>query len=326
MGIKEYILRIIRQFYYWRYRRTGKRYRQLNRALLRTIHEETNPTSSAPVITERRTDDQWKSLEPIWVLSTGRTGTHTLTELFQLSPKVDPYHEPAPELFQLSYDYYMGNIDRPGALSALKYARDERVFRSFRDGLIYIETNNRVTYLADLLLDLYPKSKFLYLYRNPYDFIRSGMRREYYHGHLRDAGRITPRADDKFYKEWQSFSDIEKVAWNWRAVNQLCISFMNKLPQNQQMSFSSESLFSANKELVDQLFDFIGSREYHPPTSAVDRVLDTKYNAQKRGSFSKPSDWTEGQARKVDQLIRPVANQLPYELMYSTNTDQEFHS
>jgi hypothetical protein len=35
---------------------------------------------------------------PCFVLSTGRCGTQLLTTLFELHPKVDAHHEPAPEL------------------------------------------------------------------------------------------------------------------------------------------------------------------------------------------------------------------------------------
>ncbi|MDR8392614.1 sulfotransferase [Aliifodinibius sp. S!AR15-10] len=326
MSFKEKILRILRRLFYGWHRKAEKRYRQLNRALLRSLSGETDPIASAPLVTNRRTSEEWRSLSPLWVLSTGRTGTNTLTELFRLSPKIDAYHEPSPELFQLSHDYFMENINDKQALLALMYARDEWVFRSFRDGYIYVETNNRVTYLSDLLQKLFPKSKFLYLHRNPYDFIRSGMRRRYYEEHLRDADRITPMSGDEFYDEWQSFSTIEKVAWNWRTVNQHSIDFLADLPDKQKMVLSSESLFNADKTQVDALFDFIVSADYRPSYTEAQKVLDTKHNAQKEGAFSKPGDWTDEQIAGVDRIIRPVAEQLSYKLFSSSSSEPKLHS
>lgn len=325
MSIKESILRVLRRFFYRWQRKAEKRYHQLSRELLRTVSNEPDPIYAAQQITDRRVDDHWKTLQPVWVLSTGRTGTNTLTELFRLSPKIDPYHEPSPELFQLSHDYYMRNIDRQQALSALMYARDEWVFRSVRDSMIYVETNNRVTYLADLLLELYPQSKFLYLYRNPYDFIRSGMRRSYYDGHLRDPGRITPTSKDDYYDEWKAFSTLEKVAWNWRTVNRHCLRFLEQLPESQKIKLSSETLFTAGKQETDRLFDFIGSSEYHPPASEIQDVLGTRYNAQKKGSFSKADNWTDEQTASVDRIIRPVAQELSYQLL-TPPSEQKLHS
>lgn len=325
MSIQKNTLRVLRNSLYRLYKNTGQRFRQVNRSFLRHVTSGPDPVETAPEITDRRTNNDWKRLQPVWVLSTGRTGTNTMTELFRLSPLTDAFHEPSPELFQFSYDYHMDHISRDEALRALMYLRDEIVFRSSRDGLIYIETNNRVTYLADLLLELFPESRFIYLYRNPYDFIRSGMRRRYYRGHMRDSTRIIPKASDPYYREWDSFSDIEKVAWYWASVNSHCIRFTEQLPDRQKMDLASERFFEMAPPLVDQLFSFIGSDEYHPPVSDVERTMGAKHNAQTEGSFSRPKDWTDEQMARVDRIIGPVARELSYRLFTHEETHSSLH-
>ena len=315
MSFKQQSLRIIRNYLYRHFQRTKHRFEQANRSLLRSLEPEKKPIEQAPQITNRRTDDRWKSIEPVWVLSTGRTGTNTMTELLKLSPAIDAFHEPAPELFQFSYDYFMDQIDRRKARKSLIYLRDELVFRSLRDGFTFVETNNRVTYIADLLLQLYPSSKFIYIYRNPYDFIRSGMRRSYYSGHMRDYARIHPTRSSLSYDDWDTFTHLQKVAWNWKTVNRHCLSFMENLPDHQKMSFSSESFFKAQPSLTKTLFNFIGSSSYHPPSSDIRRVMGQKHNAQEKGQFSKPDNWSDQQVEQVNKIIAPVANKLSYELI-----------
>ncbi len=322
MSVQKHTLRILRNNLYRLYKSTEQKYRQANRLFLRSVASGPDPIETAPEVTDRRTGNAWMRFHPVWVLSTGRTGTHTLTELFRLSPKADAFHEPSPELFGFSYDYHMQRISRGEALRTLMYLRDEIVFRSYRDGFVYIETNNRVTYLADLLLELYPGSRFLYLYRNPYDFIRSGMRRRYFRGHMRDSTRIVPAPSDPYFGEWDHFSHIEKVAWYWAAVNSHCIRFTEQLPDRQNMSLASEELFEAPPPLVNQLFDFIGSAGYHPPASEVRRVMGTKHNAQKKGSFSRPKDWSDKQIAQVDRIVGPVAQKLSYRLLTHKKTSQ----
>lgn len=316
MSLRKSNLRILRNFLYRRFKKAEERFRKINRSFLRAVMPDSNPIDEAPQITNRQTDDRWQSIRPVWVLSTGRTGTNTMTELLKLSPRIDAFHEPAPELFQFSYDYYKGELASPDALKTLMYLRDELVFRSYRDGFIFVETNNRLTYVADLLLTLYPASKFIHIYRNPYEFIRSGMRRNYYSGHMRDYARIQPREDESsYYEGWKDFTDLEKVAWNWKEINKLCLDFMQDLPNHQKMSFSSEAFFNANSDLVNNLFTFIGSAYYRPPQSDVNRVMGTKYNAQKEGQFSRVTEWTTPQLKKVNSIITPVARKLSYELL-----------
>ena len=315
MSLKQEGLRIIRNYLYRHSRTVERRFEQANRSLLRSVTSGKQPIENAPQITNRRADDGWKSIQPVWVLSTGRTGTNTMTELLKLAPGIDAFHEPAPELFQFSYDYFMNQIDRREARKSLIYLRDELVFRSVRDGFIYVETNNRVAYIADLLLQLYPNSKFIHVYRNPYDFIRSGMRRHYYSGHMRDYARVHPSESDLSYDDWPNFSDLQKVAWNWKTVNRHCLRFMEKIPDEQKMSFSSESFFEAQPSLTKRLFDFIGPSNYHPPSNDIRGVMGQKHNAQTKGRFSKPTDWNDHKIEQVNKIVAPVAKKLSYELI-----------
>ena len=55
--------------------------------------------------------------------------------------------------------------------------------------------------------------------RHPGDFVRTGIRREYYRGNEKDDSRITPLADDEIYNSWANLSDIQKIGWLWNTTN-----------------------------------------------------------------------------------------------------------
>jgi|GEM_PF-1510256 len=319
MSLIQQFLYKARGLLYKHYQSTKLKYEQISRILMRNQASEENPVNSAAQITNRINDDRWKDIKPVWVLSTGRTGSNSLTELLKLSPFLDAFHEPAPELFQFSYAYAMNKIHRNIALKTLGYLRDELVFRSIRDGQVYVETNNRVTYIADLLLELYPSSRFIHIYRNPYDFIRSGMRRNYYNGHMRDYARLRPNNQDAIHQQWEDFSNLQKVAWNWTIVNERCLNFKASLSENQVMSLSSESLFQADPSLIYSLFSFAGSKAFHPPKAEINKVMETKHNAQNKGQFANPKDWNSGQIEQVNDIIAPIASKLGYQLMSVQN-------
>lgn len=229
---------------------------------------------------ERISRSYWSDVRPVWVLSTGRCGSATLSNLLKLSPLVTSYHEPIPKLFAFSYDYYMGNASYESALNTIGYLRDEMVHEAFYRNSVYTECNNRLSYVADLLHRRYPKSKFIFMHRNPIAFIVSGMRRGYYEGHSCDFARIRPKTGDPAYPRWGSYSTAEKIAWNWVAVNSLILDFISNVPAERHLHLKAEDLFSVDMKVVHNLFAFIQGVGYAPPTFLIRRLLERKHNAQ----------------------------------------------
>jgi hypothetical protein len=144
----------------------------------------------------RRLGQQAGRVEPVFVLSTGRTGAALLTELLLLADGVDVHHTPRPELVRVSrraYEEIGGNLDL--FVEVFKTAREELLLQSVRRGRRYVETNNRVTFFAPAAAVEFPDAKFIHLTRDPATFVRSGLRRNWYSGtHHHDIGRIVPSA------------------------------------------------------------------------------------------------------------------------------------
>ena len=127
-----------------------------------------------------------EELQPVFVLSTGRCGTKTLAALADLIVDIDSHHEPDPKLFEVSYLYCMGLCsDAPENFwqGLLAENRDELIRQAVRTDKVYFETNNRLALLSELLIKRYPKAKFIHIVRHPCDFVRSGMRRNYFNNH-----------------------------------------------------------------------------------------------------------------------------------------------
>ena len=128
--------------------------------------------------------------EPIFVLSTGRVGTMLLTRLFELEQGLHIEHEALPEMLlagKTAYD--TGDISfAKGAFIAGRY----EAIRDYKlRGLRYVETNNRLTFFAPAMAELFPKAKFIHLLRHPDSFVSSGIQRNWYTGKtITDEGRI----------------------------------------------------------------------------------------------------------------------------------------
>ncbi len=260
-------------------------------------------------------EKQWHGVPSLFVLSTGRVGTETLTALLNLSSDIDACHEPQPRLTKASYDAYMESQESPDLDTwkpRLLAARDDMIISATARSKIYAETNNRLTYLARPLSRLLPDSKFIHLYRHPYDVIRSGMRRGFYRNHPWDFCRVRPRRCDVAYDRWDRFSPLEKVAWYWARINEESLHFLENLPDSRGYSLASEALFDGETETVETLFRFAGARP--PCQSDVKRVLGFKMNAQRSGDFPRPEEWSDEQLKQVNVIVNDVACRLGYPL------------
>ena len=182
-----------------------------------------------------------KNSTPCFVLSTGRCGTHLLTKLLSEHKKIDVYHTPFPELVYYSKYAYENNNKKDGELRRIvDAARYDYVRDSYLLGNRFVETNNRITFFADQLADLYPKSKFIHLVRHPIEFVRSGLNRQWYSGrNEHDEGRIVLNKE-----EWNQFSNIKKIAWLWEATNRYIENFKAKIGSERMLTILSEELFS----------------------------------------------------------------------------------
>lgn len=194
------------------------------------------------------------SSSPVFILSTGRTGTLFLTEALKLSSKVKAHHEPDPVL------NYHGKLGFESELNDyIKGAFDGARYELIRDAFIlnktYIETNNRLTFLAPAILSLYPNAKFVYLHRDVAGFVMSGLRRNWYEGtNIHDEGRIVK------VEGWADKSSTAKIAWLWKTTNSYIESFLSQLPEDQKFEIESNAMFE-NVLALQKLLEFCGAND-----------------------------------------------------------------
>lgn len=230
----------------------------------------------------------------VFVLSTGRVGTQTLTSLFKLAKNVFAYHEPEPLLYWLSKLAYE-NIDNKIACRILKETflalRKEKIEHSLYSKRGYVETSPQTTFLAPIILDAIPDARFIHVVRDPRFVVRSGMRRKWYNGHIDDKSRIIPKPDSEEGMQWSGLSTFQKNLWFWTETNIWIHKFLTSLPSDRVLSIHSEELFTAHEETIEKLFAFINSPI--PPKRKIMRVLDKNLNKQKSGEFSEISCWSD---------------------------------
>ncbi|MEZ4700851.1 MAG: sulfotransferase [Rhodothermales bacterium] len=258
---------------------------------------------------------QWEGFPCVFALSTGRTGTQTIASMLALSPAVLAQHEPAPRLVRASYEAFMdereGWMDRwrPFALAV----RDDFVLEACAEGRIYVESNNRITYMAPAFAEAFPASRFIFSHRDPYQVIRSGMQRGAYQGGNMawNFARIHPRTDDPAFAQWESYTNLQREAWRWARINGYAKVFFDTLPEERRLELPARAFFSNDMDIYRSLFAFVGAPL--PSEDALRGVMGKQLNAQAHYN-GLDFEWTDALRESVRPIVQPVAESLGYEV------------
>jgi len=253
----------------------------------------------------------------VFVLSTGRVATHTLSAIFGLNSTLFSYHEPIPKLYSLSklaYDYseriyndpYVKNI----FCTAFKTIRKKVLEKSLFYGKGYVEASPQVTFLYPIIRELIPNAYFIHLIRDPRKVIRSAMRRGWYAGHSADNTRITPLPGSKIYDSWRSLNSFQKNCWLWAETNRWIHEFGLSLLSDNFCMVKSEDIFNAKEKVIKKLFNFINLPA--PPQEKIKRVLKRSLNAQKTGEFPEYDAWSNEMKAQLINISGNVATMMGY--------------
>lgn len=250
----------------------------------------------------------YEQSEPVFVLSTGRSGTKYLTEILRHINVASVHHAPHPELIVYSKKAYeRGSEEFELFKSIFDASRIELISDAFLRHAIYIETNNRISFFAPHINALFPRAKFIHLVRDPALFCRSGMRRNWYTGTTQhDAGRIVPL--EKTGIDFNTLDRFEKIAWLWNETNQFIQDFLNTIDPTRWIMLRAEDMFN-NKTRIRQILNFcsIPSTNWQVPQQTVETV----FNQQTGGMFPPPQMWPDDLFEKLTRWC-PLASQYGY--------------
>lgn len=246
----------------------------------------------------------------VWCLSTGRVGTQTLAALGALADRVDSQHEPAPMLYGLSKLSYEGCGEREGRRVLVEAVRSCRSDVGTR-AAVYLETSPQVTFLAPILREVFPKSRFLHVVRHPAAVVRSAMRRQWYAGNPFDETRIEP-VSTPARKAWNDWTPFEKNLWLWNETNRWIDDFVATLPHSEWLRVRSEDVFLGRPAALESFFDCL--EVARPPRKDLERVLGKKLNQQREGNFPEMDDWPPAEREWLIERSGELMERFGYSL------------
>ena len=160
------------------------------------------------------------------------------------------------------------------------------------------------------LAHVMPDAKFIYMHRNPYEFIFSGVRRGWYVDHIYDRYRIVPLAEEVASNRWESWSQIEKIAWFWNMENRYFLELEKRLGSERVAQLPFKEFVKMNPHCVKDLFNFIGVEA--PEMGKVKGVMGIRHNEQVTGRCIDPDEWDESLRESVERIAGSTMKQLHY--------------
>lgn len=239
-------------------------------------------------------------------------------------PKVLALHEPRPYLNGEAYRKWSGVFPRERLIRSIRGKR-RMIDQIERNGLLYFESSHFLSHLIPELTELYD-GRYIHLYRDGRDFVRSGLQRGWWYADRSDwtlKHMIRRWLRRKFFIEfsdagWEDHrlepprglkSRMQKIAWLWTEINSVILSDLQELPSSDRLALKLEDFGENSVKLV---LDFLALPSTRSVVEQIVRVVKSKPN--KTGNLEVPefSEWPEEKKKEFWQVAGAMMERLGY--------------
>ncbi len=257
---------------------------------------------------------------PVFVLSTGRSGSLFIHKVLSELGGVKSYHEAFPTLQYFS-NFAYHNQDQTEILDKMfQAARMELILDAFNSNKIYLESNQCLTFFAPAIVKAFSKAKFIHLVRHPGSFVRSAIMKGWHRNDtIWESGRLKMRDPE----QWGNLNIIEKLAWVWSATNEYIKQFENSVEGHRFMLVKLEDL-SHNAERINHIINFTGVKNSSKTDDLIKTIKtkpnklvihpDEPGNMKKLASYPLYEEWSNADKNFLKKYAQDLANYYSYEL------------
>lgn len=269
------------------------------------------------------------STKPVFIVGTGRCGTRALYKMLLGTPGVEVHHE-----------YLCTHVQQVAALCSMLQIEDWDVeFRLRRlygaavrmsTEAVWVDSSNKASWLLDHLDQMFPKKKFVVLYRDGRRVVSSFFHKlaaECYDDKSTEAMLAWTRGDgyipppekrywwkipqpgQPFHEEFRAFDQFQRMCYHWADCNATIKAQLAELSKGSYFEVKLEDL-TMNQSLVDDLARFIGV----PPNPAYFKALQRPEGVIVPTSY----DLTPKQLEQFWAICGPMMQTLGY-------TGEDYH-
>jgi len=203
-------------------------------------------------------------LSPVFILSTGRTGTQFFEDYFNQTSEAVCRHEPWPSRrFKFLSNLYLNHKVGSQRVGSIYRNSRKKLFGSLQ-GRSYIESSNFIFGCMTPLKEIYGKVKIIHIVRHPVSYVSSHLGKGFWKGHKRFFASYVPYWLEKLPVEDRS-DPIQLLAARWNYVNRQIDSYADGHPY---LRIRFEELFSEDagisSQRLNQIREFCGLTPLDP--------------------------------------------------------------
>lgn len=214
---------------------------------------------------------------PVFLLSSGRSGTKMMEKLLAKCSDIEIHHEYLCNIIQpLGTKYYMGLISHEEAVAVVKETFLSSILLCEKK--IWMDSSNKLCWILPVLLDVFPDAKFVHLIRDGRRVVSSYFNK--LHGEIYDdssvnklrmylsgLSEVKPPAEKKYW--WPLLTDekltlehfceksqFEKICLHWHYINEEVRRRLVKVSDGNKLTVKLEGLTSDKKEF-DRFLAFL---------------------------------------------------------------------
>lgn len=229
----------------------------------------------------------------IFISSSGRSGSKSLTNALSTLNNVKAFHGPRPQLDKENCLKYHGKLKNP--VESIKRAREKFITNTLNSNCSYVENSWFMTALIDDFYEAYPCHVVMVI-RDGRDFVRSGMSRPWFTDQKVWQNAIGRWNRDKWNPPKECKSRFSKVCWLWAEQQRVMLNSKHK-PE----VFKFEDLISVP---LDGFISKIGLQG-----SATMK----KANFTKKFSIPKWTDWNKKMVRQAKRWMGEMLEEFNYD-------------
>jgi len=204
--------------------------------------------------------------EPIFLVSTGRTGTVFLAKLFQVYAKdMDANHSTrfTRPINILANMYAMGKLPKKTMKRVFGLVKFRAISNS---SLRYFESNPFYINIVDIIHEFFPEARFIHIVRSPASYTRSHIAWE--------RGRLKSRLANQCLPFWQPvpytahlkglhfdlYQRVDFYARSWNVKNENAFSVLENRPNVLMLQFEDVFDRTIGHSLLTHIFEWLGVR------------------------------------------------------------------
>lgn len=208
-----------------------------------------------------------RNREIIFILSTGRCGSTSITKMFNQVEKYIAFHEDMPQLIELSTEL-AHNPDRKNKIyKKLSALFDKRMYEG-RKGQIVVHSDHRLWNLVEFLNDYFPNATYIHLMRNPLESVQSFLPRNWYSKNVAEEEKNIfeihriqgDKVGDMSSFEWNQLTRLEKCLWYWDYVNFTINHQLKNIPEKRKAIIKLETIEDDVKHFIEKT-NVLGKQE-----------------------------------------------------------------